>query len=129
MVCAETPVESSAVGGAGDARGIAQMVRVDMIRPVHVKTVSSAQADAVERKFMLKRCDAESDIRGRCALRTEGGEDNSRRFEARARPGCRACLVEPMLRARAELLTAFKQLHKMAMAAIRPAAVAVPGAR
>ena len=52
-----------------DARGIAQMVRVNMIRPVHVKTVSSQE----------KR----------------------------------------MLRARAELLTTFNELHKMVLVAVR----------
>ena len=50
-----------------DARGIAQMVRVNMLRPVHVKTVSSHEKRMLltNRKFMLKQlCDAEANIRG-----------------------------------------------------------------
>ena len=73
VVCAETrqlkAVLSAVVNKSdrNDARGIAQMVRVDMIRPVHVKTVSSQHRRMLltNRKFMLKQlCDAESNIRG-----------------------------------------------------------------
>ena len=78
------------------------------------------------RKFILKQlCDAEGNIRG--TLRNFGlkvGKVTRCRFEARVldlvadRPAL-ACLVEPMLRARAELLTAFDQLHKMMLDAVR----------
>ena len=43
------------------------MVRVNMIRPVHVKTVSSQEKRMLltNGKFMLKQlCDAEANIRG-----------------------------------------------------------------
>ena len=78
------------------------------------------------RKFMLKQpCDAEGNIRG--TLRNFGlkvGKVTRGRFEARVldlvadRPAL-ACLVEPMLRARAELMTAFNELHKMMLDAVR----------
>ena len=50
-----------------DAHGIAQMVRVNMLRPVHVKAASSQEKRMLltNRKFMLKQlCDAEGNIRG-----------------------------------------------------------------
>ena len=134
VVCAETrqlkAVLSAAVNKSdrNDARGIAQLVRVDMIRPVHVKTMSSQHRRMLltNRKFMLKQlCDAEGNIRG--TLRNFGlkvGKITRGRFEVRVldlvadRPAL-ARLVEPMLRARAELLTAFNQLHKMMLDAVR----------
>ncbi len=73
MVCAETrqlqAVLSATVNKSdrNDARGIAQMVRVNLIRPVHVKTLSSQHRRMLltNRKFMLKQlCDAEANIRG-----------------------------------------------------------------
>ena len=73
VVCAETrqlkAVLSATVNKSdrNDARGIAQMVRVNMIRPVHVKTMSSQHRRMLltNRKFMLKQlCDAEGNIRG-----------------------------------------------------------------
>lgn len=133
-VCAETrqlkAVLSATVNKSdrNDARGIAQMVRVDMIRPVHVKTLSSQHRRMLltNRKFMLKQlCDVEGNIRG--TLRNFGlkvGKIGRGRFEARVldlvadRPAL-ACLVQPMLRARAELLAAFNELHKMMLDSVR----------
>ena len=119
VVCAETRQLKAVLSATtvnksdrNDARGIAQMVRVNMIRPVHVKTMSSQHRRMLltNRKFMLKQlCDAEGNIRG--TLRNFGlkvGKVTRGRFEARVldlvadRPAL-ACLVEPMLRARAEL--------------------------
>ena len=111
-----------------DARGIAQMVRVDMIRPVHVKTLSSQHRRMLltNRKFMLKRlCEVEGNIRG--TLRNFGlkvGKISRGRFEARvldlvAGRAALARLVQPMLRARAALLAAFTELHKMMLDAVR----------
>ena len=134
VVCAETrqlkAVLSATVNKSdrNDARGIAHMVRVNLIRPVHVKTVSSREKRMLltNRKFMLKQlCDAEGNIRG--TLRNFGlkvGQVSRGRFEARVlelitdRPAL-ARLVEPMLRARAELMTAFNQLHEMMLDAVR----------
>ena len=134
VVCAETrqlkAVLSTTVNKSdrNDARGIAQMVRVNLIRPVHVKTVSSQEKRLLltNRKLMLKQlCDAEANIRG--TLRNFGlkvGKVGRGRFEARILEliddrAALACLVEPMLRARAELLAAFNQLHKMVLDAVR----------
>ncbi len=134
VVCAETrqlkAVLSTTLNKSdrNDARGIAQMVRVDMIRPVHVKTISSQHGRMLltNRKFMLKQlCDAEGNIRG--TLRNFGlkvGKVTRGRFEARVldlvadRPALTR-LVEPMLRARAELMAAFNQLHQMMLDAVR----------
>ena len=134
VVCAETrqlkAVLSATVNKSdrNDARGIAQMVRVNMIRPVHVKTMSSQHRRMLltNRKFMLKQlCDAEGNIRG--TLRNFGlkvGKIARGRFKARVldlvadRPAL-ARLVEPMLRARAELMAAFNQLHEMMLDAVR----------
>ena len=134
MVCAETrqlkAVLSATVNKSdrNDARGIAQMVRVDMIRPVHVKTMSSQHRRMLltNRKFMLKQlCDAEGNIRG--TLRNFGlkvGKVSRRGFEVRILElvddrAALARLVEPMLRARAELMAAFNQLHEMMLDAVR----------
>ena len=93
-----------------------------------MKTMSSQHRRMLltNRKFMLKQpCDAEGNIRG--TLRNFGlkvGKVTRGRFEARVldlvavRPAL-ACLVEPMLRARAELMTAFNELHKMMLDAVR----------
>lgn len=133
-VCAETrrlqAVLSATVNKSdrNDARGIAQMVRADLIRSVHVKTVSSQEKRMLltNRKFMVKQlCDAESNIRG--TLRNFGlkvGKVSRGRFEARIRDliddqTALASMVEPMLRARAELLAAFNVLHKMVLDAVR----------
>lgn len=134
VVCAETrqlkAVLSATVNKSdrNDARGIAQMTRVNMIQPVHVKTVSSQEKRMLltNRKFILKQlCDAEGNIRG--TLRNFGlkvGQVSRGRFEARIRElvddrAALASMVEPMLRARAELLAAFNQLHKMVLDAVR----------
>ena len=138
VVCAETrqlqAVLSATVNKSdrNDARGIAQMVRVNLIRPVHVKTLSSQHRRMLltNRKFMLKQlCDAEANIRG--TLRNFGlkvGKVSRRGFEARVLElvddrATLACVVEPMLRARAALLAGFDRLHRMVLDAVRGDAV------
>lgn len=138
VVCVETrhlkAVLSASVNKTdrNDARGIAQMVRAKLVRPVHVKTVSSQERRMLlsNRKFMLKQlCDAEANIRG--TLRNFGlktGRVSRRRFEARvlelvADRLVLARLVKPMLRARATLMDAFNRLHKMVLDAVRADAV------
>ena len=134
VVCAETrqlkAVLSAMVNKSdrNDARGIAQMVRANLIRPVHVKTVSSQEKRMLltSRKFMLKQlCDAEGNLRG--MLRNFGlkvGPVTRRVFEARIldlvaeRPAL-ARVVEPMLRARAALLAEFNRLHKVMLDTVR----------
>ena len=82
------------------------------------------------REFMLKQlCDAEAKIRG--TLRNFGlkvGKVSRRGFEARIlelvdHRAALACVVEPMLRARAALLAGFDRLHRMVLDAVRGDAV------
>ena len=134
VVCAETrqlkAVLSATVNKSDrdDARGIAQLVRANLIRPVHVKTVSSQEKRMLlaNRRFMLKQlCDAEAHIRG--TLRNFGlkvGKVTRRGLEARVlglvagRPVL-ARLVAPMLRARSALLAEYVRLHRMMLEAVR----------
>ena len=134
VVCAETrqlkAVLSATVNKSDrdDARGIAQLVRANLIRPVHVKTVSSQEKRMLlaNRRFMLKQlCDAEAHIRG--TLRNFGlkvGKVTRRGLEARVRglvadrPEL-ARLLAPMLRARAALLAEYVRLHRMMLEAVR----------
>ncbi len=134
VVCAETrqlkAILSATVNKSDrdDARGIAQLVRANLIRPVHVKTVSSQEKRMLlaNRRFMLKQlCDAEANIRG--TLRNFGlkmGKVTRRGLEARVlglvaeRPAL-AGLVKPMLRARAALLAEYVRLHRMMLEAVR----------
>ena len=70
-----------------DARGIAQMMRVNLFRPVHVKTVTSQQRRALltARKLLQEKAIAiENDLRG--LLRNFGlkvGMTGTVRFEVR----------------------------------------------
>jgi transposase len=104
-----------------DARGIAQMMRVNLYRPVHVKTVRSQHRRALlsARKLLQEKAIAiENDIRG--LLRNFGlkvGAVGSGGFEARVRE-----LVEdrpellgimlPLLAARRVLRDRFTELHR-----------------
>jgi transposase len=104
-----------------DARGIAQMMRVNLFRPVHVKTVRSQHRRALlsARKLLQEKAVAiENDIRG--LLRNFGlrvGAVGSGGFEARIRE-----LVEdqpelvgimlPLLAARRVLRDRFAELHR-----------------
>lgn len=133
-VCAETRHLQAVLSAAAnksdrnDARGIAQMVRTGLIRPVHVKTVASQEKRMLltNRRFMLKQvCDAEANIRG--TLRNFGlkvGKVGRSGFEARvlelvAGRDALARMVAPMLRARAALLDAFGHLHKALLDTVR----------
>lgn len=95
VVCIETrhtkaflkaPVNKS---DRNDARGIAQMMRVNLFRPVHVKTLESQKRCALltARKLLLEKALAiENDIRG--LLRNFGlkvGAIGVLKFEERAR--------------------------------------------
>ena len=134
VVCAETrhmkAVLSATVNKSdrNDARGIAQMVRVNMIRLVHVKTLSSQRKRMLltNRKFMQKQvCDVETHIRG--TLRNFGlkvGRTTRLRFEDRilalvADQPALAALVGPMLCAREQLIESFLQLHEMMLDEVR----------
>ena len=73
VVCAETRHLQAVLSAAAnksdrnDARGIAQMVRTGLIRPVHVKTVASQEKRMLLAylRFMLRQlCETEAIIRG-----------------------------------------------------------------
>lgn len=128
VVCAETrqlkAVLSATVNKTdrNDARGIAQLVRTNMVRLVHVKTVASQEKRMLltNRKFLQKQvCDVEANIRG--TLRNFGlkvGNTSRLMFEERVldlvadRPSL-ARLVKPMLCARAQLMESYLRLHTM----------------
>lgn len=111
-----------------DARGIAQMMRVGLYKPVHVKTLESQ-----ERRMLLtcrkllqgKLHDVENDLRG--TLRNFGlkvGAVSSGKFEARIRELVEgyhqvAAIVEPVLAVRRVLREQFAVLHKMVLDQVR----------
>ncbi len=115
-----------------DARGIAQMMRVNLFRPVHVKTLTSQKRRALltARKLLQDKAIAfENDIRG--LLRNFGlkvGKVGEAGFAARIRaltdgmPDL-AEIIEPLLEARAKLRQNFAALHRKLLAIVRDDAV------
>ena len=115
-----------------DARGIAQMMRVGLFRPVHVKTLRSQRLRMLltHRKLLqAKAIDIENDLRG--TLRNFGlkvGSVSTLKFEARVRelidglPDV-ASFVEPMLIARRVLREQFAVLDRGVMKLAREDAV------
>jgi transposase len=105
-----------------DARGIAQMMRVGLFKPVHVKTlVAQEQRMLLTSRKLLQRklLDVESDLRG--TLRNFGlkvGVVGGSRYEARVRELVEgfprlAVIVEPLLSQQ------FAVLHKMLLDMVR----------
>jgi len=104
-----------------DARGIAQMMRVGLFKPVHVKTLVAQQQRMLltSRKLLQRKLlDVEADLRG--TLRNFGlkvGAVSGSRYEARVRelvegfPGL-AAIAEPLLNVRV-MRQQFAVLHKM----------------
>ncbi|UWQ80766.1 IS110 family transposase [Leisingera sp. S132] len=104
-----------------DARGIAQMMRVGLFRPVHVKTERSQEIRMLltARKFLQSKIiDAENNLRG--LLRNFGmkvGAVTRAQFESRvkelleARPHL-ALAVTPLLEVRRVLRVQYQHLHK-----------------
>src|SRR4029077_12620887 len=111
-----------------DARGIAQMMRVGLFKPVHVKTlVAQEQRMLLTSRKLLQRklLDVESDLRG--TLRNFGlkvGVVSGGRYEARVRelvagfPGLTA-IAEPLLNVRRVMRQQFAVLHKMLLDTVR----------
>ena len=111
-----------------DARGIAQMMRVNLFRPVHVKTLTSQKRRALltARKLLQEKAHAiENDIRG--LLRNFGlkvGTASVITFEERIgelvedRPEL-ADIMEPLLAARRTLRGAFMELHRKVLSIVR----------
>jgi transposase len=104
-----------------DARGIAQMMRVNLFRPVHVKTLTSQKRRALltARKLLQEKAIAiENDIRG--LLRNFGlkvGVVGTVKFEERIRELVDDMadlqeIMEPLLTARRKLREEFSRLHK-----------------
>jgi transposase len=111
-----------------DARGIAQMMRVNLFRPVHVKTLASQNRRALltARKLLQKKAIAiENDIRG--LLRNFGlkvgiigkvrFEDHIRELVA-GRPDL-AEVIACLLAARQSLRERFAILHRNVLATVR----------
>src|SRR5579864_1295536 len=95
-----------------DARGIAQMMRVGLYRPVHVKTLRSQKLRMllVHRKLLQSKSIAiENDLRGTLRnFRLKVGVAGTTKFEARIKERVEnlpdlAALVEPLLVVRREI--------------------------
>jgi transposase len=115
-----------------DARGIAQMMRVNLFRPVHVKTLTSQKRRALltARKLLLEKAIAiENDIRG--LLRNFGlkvGVVGTVRFEDRIRELIEGMLdleeiMAPLLSARRQLREEFARLHRKVLVLVKDDAV------
>ena len=107
-----------------DARGIAQMMRVNLYRPVHVRTLTSQKYRAIltARKLLLEKAIAiENDIRG--LLRNFGlkvGVIGKVKFEERIQGLVEdrtdlSEIMKPLLVARKMLCEEFNKLHKMVL--------------
>ena len=111
-----------------DARGIAQMMRVNLFRPVHVKTLVSQKRRVLltARKLVQEKALAlENDMRG--LLRNFGlkvGVVGTAGFEARIHelvdglPDL-AGIIEPLLVARQQLRASFIALHRQLLSIVR----------
>ncbi|MGU3662450.1 IS110 family transposase, partial [Methylobacterium fujisawaense] len=110
------------------AMGIAQMMRVGLFKPVHVKTPASQQRRLLltSRKLLQRKAyDIESDLRGQ--LRNFGlkvGVVGAAGFEQRVRDLVLdlpfvAAVVLPLLEARSALRTQLAKLHKMLLDQVR----------
>ena len=114
--------------GRNDARGIAQMMRAGLYRPVHVKTLRSQKLRMLltHRKLLQsKAISIDNDLRG--TLRNFGlkvGVVGKIKFEARIRELVEnlpdlAVLVEPMLIVRRVLREQIVILHRRLLAIVR----------
>src|SRR6266403_1685892 len=109
-----------------DARGIAQMMRAGLYRPVHVKTIRSQKLRMPHRKLLQSKAIAiENDLRG--TLRDFGlkvGMVGKVKFEARINELVEnlpdlAVLVEPLLIVRRVLREQIVILHRRLLAIVR----------
>ena len=111
-----------------DARGIAQMMRVGLFKPVHVKTLAAQEQRMLltSRKLIQRKLvDIECDMRG--TLRNFGlkvGIIGTAGYEARIRhlvegfPNL-AAIVEPLLTVRRVMRQQLATLHKMLLDTVR----------
>jgi transposase len=111
-----------------DARGIAQMIRVGLYKPVHVKTLASQHERMLltSRKLLRDKLqDLENELRG--TLRNFGlkvGVVSTGHFEARVREllvghSPLEAIVAPLLAVRRVLREQFAVLHKMVLERVR----------
>jgi transposase len=108
-----------------DARGIAQMIRAGLYRPVHVKTLRSQKLRMLltHRKLLQSKAIAiENDLRG--TLRNFGLKVGMARFEARIQELVEnfpdlMVLVEPLLIVRRALREQIVLLHRRLLAIVR----------
>ena len=133
-ICVETRHMKAALSAQinksdrNDARGIAQMMRVGLYRPVHVKTLASQKRRMLltsRQLLQAKALDIENDLRG--TLRNFGlkvGMVGTVEFEARIRelvadhPDL-AAIVEPLLIARRVLREQLGVLHRQLLEIVR----------
>src|SRR6187200_1124700 len=134
VICVETRHMKAALSAQinksdrNDARGIAQMMRVGLYRPVHVKTMASQKRRMLLTSHQLlkaKALDIENDLRG--TLRNFGlkvGMVGTVKFEARIRELVEnvpdlAALVEPLLVVRRAIREQIAILHRRLLAIVR----------
>ena len=134
MICVETRHMQAVLKAQinktdrNDARGIAQMMRVGLYRPVHVKTLRSQKLRMLltHRKLLQSKAIAiENDLRG--TLRNFGlkvGMVGKVKFEARIKELVEnlpdlAALVEPLLIVRRALREQIVILHRRLLAIVR----------
>ena len=134
VVCVETRHMKAALSAQrnktdrNDARGIAQMMRVGLYRPVHVKTLTSQKQRMLltaRQLLKAKAIDIEGDLRG--TLRNFGlkvGVVGAAKFEARIRELIKddpdlAEIVEPVLIARRTLREQLGVLHRQLLELVR----------
>ncbi len=127
VICVETRHMKAALSAQinktdrNDARGIAQMMRVGLYKPVHVKTVRSQEIRMLltARKFVQGRIvDAENNLRG--LLRNFGlkvGAVTKLQFERRIvelleQSSQLRLVIEPLLEVRRVLREQYQRLHK-----------------
>jgi transposase len=134
VICVETRHMKAALSAQlnksdrNDARGIAQMMRVGLYRPVHVKTLASQKLRMLltsRQLLQAKALDIENDLRG--TLRNFGlkiGTVGTTKFEARIRelvanyPDL-AAITEPLVIARRVLREQLGVLHHKLLAVVR----------
>ncbi len=111
-----------------DARGIAQMMRVGLFKPVHVKTlVAQEQRMLLTSRKLLQRklLDVECDLRGTLGnFGLKVGVVSGGRYEARVRELVAsfprlAAIAEPLLNVRRVMRQQFAILHKMLLDTVR----------
>jgi transposase len=112
-----------------DARGIAQMMRVGLYRPVHVKTLRSQKLRMLLTLLQAKAIAIENDLRA--TLRNFGlkvGMVGTAKFEARIKELIEnlpdlAVLVEPLLVVRRVLREQLDLLHRRLLAVVQDDAI------